>query len=152
MDLVPLNMKWTESTTKLDLKAVYMRQAADGKIDLLHAAPLRRHNDTARKGWTYLTLASREDVAQVLGEVRQSGVDMAAINKSYDLGDPGAFKIAQYLAEQGGVYTAYVADLQAKVDKFGADAVVELMRVQNPAFVLPEDVKVKKAKAPQAVA
>lgn len=145
MELVPFNPQWADSGTKLDLKALYRRPSEDGKPTIM-PLPVRRHNDWARKGFTYVTLATAEDVIAVRGSLRAVGVNLDALAKCYD--SVGNFKMRDFLAEIGEDDAAKLADLQAKVDKFGAEAVTEMMRVNEPGFVMPKGIKkVKKGDA-----
>jgi hypothetical protein len=137
MELVPFCSELTGSETKLDLKAIYRRPCATG-VSLTSPYPLRRHSDQVAKGFEYVTLASMDDLGQAAGLLRAKGYDPLAMRSSYDR--QGHFKIAEYLQQAKAADAAHLADLQAKVDKFGAEAVVEMMRVSDPAFVLPASI------------
>jgi hypothetical protein len=146
MELVPFDEKWAGSETKLDLQAWYRRPSVHGGFSLVGPFPLRRHLDWTRKGYDYVTLATSEDVSKVLGALRVKGTcDIPSLAKSYD--HMGHFKVADYLKDQRGKDDAFLVELQAKVDKFGVDAVTEMMRMNDPGFVMPEGVLVKKAVA-----
>jgi len=142
MELVPFDEKWAGSETKLDLHAWYRRPSVHGGFSLVGPFPLRRHLHWARKGFEYVTLASTNDVKEVIGGLRIKGVDIQALGKSYDLN--GHFKVADYLKDQRGKDDAFLVELQAKVDKFGVETVTEMMRMGDPDFVMPEGVLVKK--------
>jgi hypothetical protein len=139
MELVPFEAiaKLTESGSKQDLKGVYRRPSASG-VSLVHDLPLRRHNDWIGKGLEFVSLATMTDLKEAAGHIRAAGLDPLVMRGSYDRS--GNFDFAAYLAEAKLHDAAFIADLQAKVDKFGADAVVEMMRMQNPAFVLPASI------------
>lgn len=148
MQLVPFHEKWAGSETKLDLKAIYRRPSVHGGFTLTSPLPLRRHLDWTRKGFDYVTLSSIEDVQPVLATLSQDGIDLPTLRKSYDA-RTGVFDTATYLKTERQKDDAFVTELQAKVDKFGMDAVTEMMRVQDPAFVMPATVKAAGArKAP----
>lgn len=142
MELVPFSEKWTGSETKLDLQAWYRRPAQKG-FSVVGPFPLRRHSDYTRKGYEYITLATAEDVSKVVGELQVRGVDLAALRRSYD--HMGHFKMADYLKTEQQKDDAYLVELQAKVDKFGAEVVTEMMRVGDADFVMPAGIKVPEA-------
>lgn len=144
MELVPFSEKWAGSETKLDLQAWYRRPCLEhGGFSLVGPLPLRRHLDWTRKGFEYVTVASLEDLALVAPMLRAAGLDVAAMAKSYDQRLPrGPFKVVDYLKDAKASDAAYLVDLQAKVDKFGAEAVTEMLRVNDPAFVIPESIVV----------
>lgn len=144
MQLVPFDEKWAGSETKLDLKGWYRRPSRHGGFSVVGPFPLRRHLDYARKGFEFITLASAEDVAPVRMQLKMRGIDLNALADAYD--HNGHFKMEQYLKDERGKDDAFAAELQAKVDRFGADAVSEMMRLQDPAFVMPESVKIPEAK------
>lgn len=145
MQLVPFDASWTGSETKEDLKAWYRRPSVYGGFSVIGPLPLRRHTDWQRKGYEYVTLGSSEDVVKILPQLRAKGVDTQALGQSYD--HNGHFKLEAYLKAQRVKDDTYVADLQAKVDKFGYDAVAEMLRVGDPNFVMPPAVKAPEAKA-----
>ena len=138
MELVPFRAQWAGSETKLDLKAWYRRPSSHGGFSIVGPFPLRRHLDWTRKGFDYLTLGSGEDFALVASSLRGEGLDTGPMAKAYD--HRGVFKMAEYLKEAKALDAAYLTDLQAKVDKFGPDAVVEMMQISEPGFVLPEGI------------
>lgn len=144
MELAPFSEKWTGSETKLDVSAWYRRTSERGGFSVVGPLPLRRHSDWSRKGFEYVTLATAEDVSKVVGELQMRGVNLAELRKSYD--HMGHFKMADYLKTEHQKDTAYLADLQAKVDKFGAETVTEIMRQGDPGFVMPEGITVKAGK------
>jgi hypothetical protein len=96
MELVPFNAAWADSGNKFDLKAIYKGKDGD---DRLVALPVRRHNDWSRKGLTYVTLATAEDVVQVKDWLRSQQVDLNALQQSYEGHGSGPFKMAAYIAE-----------------------------------------------------
>jgi hypothetical protein len=147
MHLVPLLPKWTGSETKLDLKGIYRRPDPAG-ITLTGPLPLRRHMDWVGKGYEFVTLATQADLALVQAELRALGYDAHAMLDCYDR--QGHFNVEKYLDVQSSREADRLADLQEKVDKFGADAVVEMMRVQEPGFRLPAGIKTKPAKHEKA--
>jgi hypothetical protein len=97
MELVPFNHAWADSGNKLDLKGIYQGKLGDDRLVVL---PVRRHSDWARKGLTFVTLATAEDAAQVKEHLRASGCNLQAIQDSYERGGSGPFKVAAYLAQQ----------------------------------------------------
>lgn len=112
MELVPFNAAWADSGNKFDLKAIYKGKDGD---DRFVALPVRRHNDWSRKGLTYVTLASAEDVVQVKDWIRSQGVDLNVLQRSYDTNSPFGFKMADYLAEQPRREAEEKAALQARL-------------------------------------
>lgn len=152
MQLVPFRNQWAESGTKLDVKAWYRRPSVHGGFSLVGPLPLRRHNDWERKGLEYVSLATLEDFGAVAPMLRADGIDVEAALKSYDR-RTGQFDVPQYLKAERVRDDAYVTEIQAKVDKFGYDAVAEMMRVTDPAFVMPASVvEVKPARKGKEVA
>lgn len=149
MQLVPFHEQWAGSETKLDLKALYRRPSVHGGFSLTSPLPLRRHLDWKRKGFDYVTLASIEDVQPVLGMLGQDGIDLQALRKSYDKN--GNFDTAAYLKTERQKDDAFQVELQAKVDKFGVEAVTEMMRLQDPAFEMPATIATKPASKKMAV-
>lgn len=143
MELVPFRNQWAGSETKLDLKAWYRRDSVHGGFSLVGPLPLRRHLDWERKGFEYVCLSSLEELGLVAPMLRAEGEDVDAMRKCFDRRS-GSFDQATYLKEERVKTDAFTADLQSKVDKFGADAVTEMMRVSDPAFVMPESIAVKK--------
>jgi hypothetical protein len=97
MELVPFNPQWADSGSKLDLHAFYKGKPGDDRYVRL---PVRRHNDWARKGLTYVTLASAEDVNKVVAELKAKGVNLSALADSYDHNGTGVFKIGAYAVDQ----------------------------------------------------
>lgn len=144
MQLVPFHEQWAGSETKLDLKAIYRRTSVHGGFSLTGPLPLRRHLDWARKGFEYVTLASVEDVQPVTGMLQMGGIDLPLLRKSYDV-RTGAFDVATYLKTERQKDDAFLVELQGKVDKFGLDAVTEMMKMQDPAFVMPAEITAKPA-------
>lgn len=138
MELVPFYDTWTGSETKLDLKAIYRRPGGTG-VTLTGPLPMRRHKDWAIKGFQYVCLATLGDLGEVHQFLRGQGHDPLAMRSSFDRS--GAFDVAQYLQRAKLEDESFLADLQAKVDKFGADTVVEMIRLSDPAFVLPAGIK-----------
>lgn len=136
MELVPFSEKWAGSETKLDLKAWYRRPSVHGGFSIVGPLPLRRHLDWTRKGCEYVTLAGREDLALVAPWFRSEGVDVAALATAYD--HRGHFKMDEYLKSEQVKDTKFLDDLREKVDRFGVEAVTEMMQMQNPGFVMPE--------------
>jgi len=138
MELVPFDEHWAGSETKLDLKGWYRRSSVHGGFSVVGPLPLRRHLDWTKKGLTYITLGSAEDVVPIAKALEAKGVDLAALRKSYD--HMGHFKIAQYLSEERVRDATFLTDLQSKVDKYGVEAVTEMMRMQDPGFVMPDGI------------
>jgi hypothetical protein len=136
VELVPFRPQWAGSETKLDLKAWYRRPSSHGGFSIVGPFPLRRHLDWTRKGFEFVTLGSGEDFTLVAASLRGEGLNTDLMMKAYD--HRGVFKMAEYLNEAKASDAAYIADLQAKVDKFGPETVTEMMRVSTPDFVLPE--------------
>lgn len=145
VELVPFSEKWAGSETKLDLKAWYRRPSVHGGFSMVGPLPLRRHLDWTRKGCEYVTLASRDDLALVAPWFRAEGVDVAKLAEAYDA--RGHFRMADYLKAEQVKDTQFLDDLRAKVAKFGADAVIEMMRITDPTFVLPEGLDETEPKA-----
>jgi hypothetical protein len=97
MQLVPFNNDWADSGSKLDLKGIYESTTpGDTRICSL---PIRRHNDWARKGLRFVTLSTLEDVAQVRDYLRNKGISLTEIQKSYVLQGLGPFDMDAYLKE-----------------------------------------------------
>ncbi len=112
MELVPWNPQWSDSGSKLDLHAYYKGKPGDDRYVRL---PVRRHNDWARKGMTYVSLASTEDVAKVGQELRMAGVNLNELGKSYDNSAGGAFRINDYAGLQGQRDLDEAASLKARL-------------------------------------
>ncbi len=142
MELVPLDTKWAGSETKLDLKGIYRRPTETGQagVTLTGPLPLRRHLDWTRKGFEFVSLATLEDVSLVSGNLRADGVDLEAIRKSYSPKAPHQFLTDQFIKADRVKTDAFRAELQAKVDRFGSEAVTEMMQLQDPGFVMPEGI------------
>ena len=94
MQLVPFNPDWADSGSKLDLRGIYQRG------DLLAALPIRRHSDYIKKGFAYVTLASVADVNEVVGYIKSKGINLTALQESYERNAAGMFKSIAYAAEQ----------------------------------------------------
>jgi hypothetical protein len=109
MQLVPFNPMWAESGSKLDLGGIYQRG------DVLCALPIRRHNDWTRKGFRYVTLATRGDAALVRGELAAAGVNMEALSQSYERTAVGAFLSQSYAADQPARDAQEQKDLEARL-------------------------------------
>lgn len=109
MELVPFNPDWADSGSKLDLRGIYHRG------DLLAALPIRRHNDYLKKGFRYVTLASVADVNEVVGYVKSRGIDLKALQDSYERNAAGAFKSAAYAAEQPSRDEAEADEIKARL-------------------------------------
>src|SRR5690349_6978742 len=139
MDLVPFHSQWAGSETKLDLKAWYRRPSVHGGFSLSGPLPLRRHLDWTRKGFEYVSLSTLEELGLVAAHLRSEGYDVDAMRKSFDR-RTGLFDIATYLKTEHQSDTAFLAELQAKVDRHGPEIVTELMRMNDPAFVMPEGI------------
>jgi hypothetical protein len=152
VNLVPYYNQWSGSETKLDLKAVYRRPEPDGSVTLAPQLPLRRHTDWTAKGFEYVTLSTLEELGQVAPFLRQQNLDPLTMRDCYD--HKGNFKVDEYMRDQKQSGEEYLADLQAKVDKYGAETVTDMMRVHQPAFTLPASIKipVKAEKARKDVA
>jgi hypothetical protein len=118
-----------------------------GGFTVTSPLPLRRASDWKRKGLEYITLATLEDVRKVASEL--VGVNMTALRDSYD--HMGRFRMDVYLAEQQAKDEHFVADLKIKVEKFGVEAVTEMMRMTNPHFVMPDGLVAKKVGKKDAV-
>lgn len=144
MELVPFSAVagLTGSGTKLDLKAIYRRPDPRG-ITLTSPLPFRRHEDWQAKGFEFVTLATLGDLGEAANTIRAHGHDPLRMRDCYDRN--GHFDVAKYLKQAQVTDAARLVDLQAKVDKFGAEAVTELMRVSDPTFTLPEGIVVAAA-------
>ena len=94
MVLIPFDPKWADSGSKLDLHAIYQRG------DVISSFPVRRHNDWVGNGWRYVTLATAKDAREVAGYLRDKGLDMAAVQASYESNRVAAFKVQEYLQQQ----------------------------------------------------
>jgi hypothetical protein len=140
MELVPFYDNWTGSETKLDLKAIYRRPDPKG-ITLTSPLPLRRHKSWAAKGFQFLSLATLSDLSAVAGDLRAKGHDPLTMRTGFDR--DGNFDTAQYIKHAKQDDATYLVELQAKVDKFGAAAVTEMMQMQDAAFVMPEGIVAK---------
>jgi hypothetical protein len=137
MELVPFHDNWTGSETKLDLKAIYRRKGAG--INLTSPLPLRRHKSWAAKGLEYVSLATMHDLSLVAGDLRAMGHDPLPMRSSFDR--EGHFDTAQYIKQAQREDATFIAELQAKVDKFGVDTVTEMMRMNDHGFVMPDAIK-----------
>jgi len=133
MQCVPFLEAWTGSESRLDIKAIYRRPGKG--IDLTGGLPVRRHSQWCAKGFTYVSLASVKDVNEAAKSLREHGLTPTDFQSAYT--KEGAFDVAQYVREATKDDAARLAELRAKVEKFGADAVVEMMRMSDPTFELP---------------
>ncbi len=108
MQLVPFNPAWADPGGKLDLHAVYQRG------DVVSAFPMRRHQELTVKGFRYVTLETRDDVMLVRDGLRMKGVDLNALDSSYDKTPVGRFKYGEYNAGQPERDAKEVAELEAQ--------------------------------------
>jgi uncharacterized protein YbjQ (UPF0145 family) len=135
MKLVPFLDSWTGSESKLDIKAIY-RRPGEG-VSLTGGLPVRRHSQWSAKGLRYVCLASVKDVNEAAKSLRESGHVPTDFQASFTR--EGGFDVDQYVRESRKDDETRLADLRAKVDKYGADAVVEMMRITDPTFELPAE-------------
>jgi len=147
VELVPFSESWAGSQAKYDIHALYRRPSVHGGFTVTSPLPLRRASDWKRKGLEYITLATLEDVRKVSAEL--VGINMAALRESYD--NMGRFRMDVYLAEQRTKDDDFIADLKAKVERYGVDAVTDMMKMSNPNFVMPDGIVAKKSAKKDAV-
>lgn len=148
MHLVPFDSSWAGSETKLDIKGIYAR--GGDPTSLTSPLPLRRHLDWSRKGFTFISLSSLEELGLVAQSLRANGHDPQSMRDCFD--QNGQFNVKAYLAEVSVTSADRVADLQAKVDRYGAEAVLDLMRVSDPSFTFPPEVRLTSDQASEPVA
>lgn len=135
MHLVPFDEKWAGSETKLDLKGIYAR--VGDPTTLTTPLPLRRHLDWARKGLVFVCLSELDELGVVAPSLREKGLDPLQMRDCF--GPKGAFNVQAYLAEVRADRSEQVAQLREKVQRFGVEAVVEMMRLSDPTFELPAE-------------
>ena len=143
MELVPFSESWAGSQAKYDIHALYRRPSVHGGFTVTSPLPLRRASDWKRKGLQYITLATLEDVRKVAPVL--VGINMATLRESYD--NMGRFRTDVYLAEQRTKDDDFIADLKMKVERYGVEAVTEMMKMSNPNFVMPEGIVAAKKPA-----
>lgn len=134
MNCIPfLAHAWVENTP-LDLHAIYRRGGIG--VHLTGPVPVRRHNDYTKRGFEYVCLATTEDVNKAARSLREQGLNPSDYASAFTR--DGVFDIPQYIREVTQADAAKLADLRLKIEKFGADAVTEMMRLSDPDYVLPE--------------
>jgi hypothetical protein len=154
LKLVPFHSAWVENH-KLDLHAIYRRprwveneydemvqaRDADGLPLWDLTTPLRilDHNRLRAKGFEYITLASRKDLVDA---ARAGTVENWRQYDQHQTGGPWNAKM--YLASQHAADTSALEHLRADVERFGWEAVEAIRRSQDPAFRVPDVLKVAK--------
>ena len=139
MKCMPFFDELTGSESKLDLKAIYSRPGTG--VNLTSPLPLRRHKDWAAKGYTFVSVATMSDLGLVAPFLRKKGRDPLVYRECFDP-ITGDFRTDLYVQQAAADRKAYVSELQSKVAAYGAETVVEMMRVSDPSFVLPAEVEV----------
>ena len=158
LKLVPFQNAWLKMTA-LDLRAIYRRpryttDEYDQKVQCRDefgnplwdlTAPLRviDHANHIAKGFEYVTLASRLDLAKA-GQAGTLGPDW----KQYDqhqIGGPWHWKM--YLDSAEASDNAASKALAADVEQFGAEAVEAIRKRTDPGFSLPDSLKGKGKKS-----
>lgn len=137
MELVPLIDRWTGSETPFDMHAIYRRPGPG--ITLTTPLPLRRHRQWAAKGYTYVSLATTDDVNRGFRDLKEQGISPSRFEGSYRV--DGRFDVEQYLAHAAGADAQALSTLQALVDRDGAEAVEEVMRATQPGWTLPAGIR-----------
>jgi hypothetical protein len=147
MELVPFCSELTESGSKLDIRAIYRRPAtaACPGVTLTSPLPLRRHSDQVKKGFEYVTVATLGELGEIANLLRAKGHDPLAMRSGYDRN--GNFDVPKYLALAKETDAAQLVELQAKVDKYGAEMVTDMMRMSHPHFEMPAAIVTTKPKA-----
>jgi hypothetical protein len=145
MKTVPFNPAWLDSG--LDLYAVYRRPRTQAitKAPLsddqgrplwdYSTLPLKRHNDWSKKGYQYVTLARVQDL--VTAKIPLAPDLLAQYKPAGDL-EERTFLVQAYLKHAAVADVDEFDKLAELVQRLGSDAVEEVMRHGNPAFVLPE--------------
>ena len=153
MRLVPFNDVWV-SHPKLDLHAIYKRpRFAQGEYgesvrertadnvptwDITAPLPVRQHQRWLAKGFEYVTLATRTDLARAAQVGTVDGAPAAFLARN---GHPWSWPdyVRQARAEQDGT----LEELRRDVAKFGALAVETIRRRNDPNFRLPPDLEAR---------
>ncbi len=111
---VPFNHAWADSGSKMDLKGLY-HSTKPGDDRYMWDLPIRRHNDWRSHGYEYISLSTTADVLAVRSELVVQKIDLNELQKSYEFGERGRFKLEQYWAETGQREAAEAADIEARL-------------------------------------
>lgn len=146
---IPFNPGWANQT-KEDFHAMYLRRKQDNwgapifdehgmeQWDAV-CLPMRRHDDHEKKGFKYLTVAITSDDARwpkVAGWIRdQTGED--PFSYIQDRRSRSTFSVDVWASGQIAQQQDQLAQLKALVEKYGVDAVLDMKRMENPAYELP---------------
>jgi hypothetical protein len=156
---VPLDVAWTGSETKLDLKAIYRRRKQDNwgnpildangqeQWDTTGPLPLRRHNAWERKGFRYITLADYESLQEVAPWLNQAGLNPRDFIQ--DMRTRSPFSLEKYQAGLAQELADELSDLRELVAEYGLDAVTGIKKKENPAFVMPAKLVEEFSKSPE---
>jgi len=160
--LVPFNQMWV-THHKLDLKGIYRRPRftandmdeivqvfEDGvpQWDIVGPLPIKQHNKFLAKGFEFITLADRTSLNTAAKFGTLPAGTSARDFDQHQTGGPWYYKL--YAQGQVTMDTAAAQQLRADVERFGADAVEELRRRDNPNFRLPPDLRSLGRPAPVA--
>jgi hypothetical protein len=151
MVTVPFNDEWTKSGNTVDVKAIYRRPGPG--INLTGPLPVKRHSDyiSPVKNFTYVSLASAEDINRVAADLRKMGLDPTEFRPSYPLALGGHFDTVNYIRELLAEDAARLVRLEEQVRKYGSAMVVEMMRNVDATFTLPAHLQdITPAPAPTA--
>ncbi len=149
LKLVPFNSAWI-SHDKVDIHAIYRRPRfvkdqydedqreydANGMPtwDLTGPLPIKQHNKWTMKGFEYVTLANRSSLVVAA----KTGTLIGGSVRDFDQHQTGGpWNYRKYAEGQQDSNTAEFEQLKSDVMRFGADAVEELRKRQDPGFVLP---------------
>jgi hypothetical protein len=151
MKLVPFNSSWI-SHDKLDLHAVYrrprwvadqygdqVREVDDAGLptwDVTSGLPVRQHDRWRAKGFEYVTLATRSDLARAMqfGTIPGAATD-------YEMRDGSPWHYGTYARFAEAERSDDLQQLRADCVRFGADAVEFIRRRSDPNFRLPPSLR-----------
>ena len=151
---VPFDDIWITSD-KLDVHAIYrrpVRSDVDGeqlvdangvpKWDLTGGLPVKRHFDWLRKGFEYVTLADSASLSKVAPGLRAKGLDprqFVMLRNRLVGASPWNPKL--YLETQPILDRQRMDQLRAMVEELGSDAVLKVLRTQDPFVELPSSLR-----------
>ena len=132
---VPFNAKWTDSSSKEDMRAIYRRPNGDLTSDL----PLRRHSQWEAKGFTYVTLADADSFAKAVPFLRSRQLNPQDFVMGHDGdGRPVCWNLSKYLAENADIKAKDDAELKAMIEQFGVEAVEKIKGIKVPEHLRPK--------------
>lgn len=157
LKLVPFHDQWP-THDKLDLHAIYLRpryvqnKYGEDELerdehglqtwDITSPLPVRAHQKWLAKGMRYLTLADRGSLI----DAARTGTLIGGKVADYDQHQHnGPWNYRMYVEGLGETHSEELRQLLADIDEFGPDVVEKLRKRENPAFKLPDHLRVTKA-------